>query len=125
MTIHELPTPPRTDEYEGDHLESLFVAWRRAEVRHHALTDADDPRAPEAQEQFYETLGAFTRADATTAQGLLKKLKAAFDYSDLTDDAIDQSCLLVAPRLLVSVLKDVERWAIEERYRALDASLND
>lgn len=120
MTIHTLngkqPVEPvrRLDAY----LDGFYAEWRRAEHEHDKLS-FDDATLDAAVHRVDEALTAFTRAEAQTFQGLLIKLKIAFDYEDFYDTAIDRTRRLVTPRVLVSLLRDLEHLASAERDKEI------
>ena len=79
----------------------------------------------DARDEFAATLAKLTTARSFDARQLLIKLKAVFDYEDHYKNAIDQTCNLVAPRLMVSILSDVEHWAAIEHDKAVASSNSD
>ena len=113
----ETTTPRRTVRYDT-YLERLHADWRRANHEESRLAEelgSKNPKVIEAEERSTKALIKLLEAEATSAEGLLLKLRIAFDHEDYLVEAIDPTNRFVAPRMLVSVLKDVEAWALRDQ----------
>ena len=103
----------RRDTY----VDRLHLEWHRANIEEGRISDEhgyDSSEYQEAAERCDKALAAFTDCQATSARGLLTKLRVAFDHEDFFEDAIDRTKRHVAPRILVSVFHDIDRLALKE-----------
>jgi len=100
-------------------LEHLAGAWLGARIIELELpVDADPATKHQARIRTNAYLATLTNAEATSTDDLLIKLEAAFTcghyYRDSVDCPSDGPWWSPVPDLMVSILKDVERWAGRE-----------
>lgn len=89
-----------------------YAAWREADELVHDLAenlgDALHPLCIKARAVSDRALRDLLESSPPSVEGAWLKLKAACRFEDFVAEAADPACGFVAPRLIVSALRDLE-----------------
>jgi len=94
-------------------MDDLYKIWREAEAKASRIyeelgEDFTHPRFLEAEQHSRKALFAFFNQRTASLRHILLKLQIASDVEDYLTDAMNPACTTIAPRAVISAVRDLE-----------------